>query len=73
MLQNLSAHIPKDKIAVIYHGIDKKLLEEGGIKLPQINAIWSDGRMAQVTPVRGFPAVGILALWHLHPVGERMK
>ena len=38
MLQNLSAHIPEDKIAVIYHGVDEKLLEEGGTKLPQINS-----------------------------------
>jgi len=38
MLQNLSVYIPKGKIAVIYHGIDEKLLQEGGAELPEINA-----------------------------------
>ncbi|HAY89695.1 MAG TPA: glycosyltransferase family 1 protein [Bacteroidetes bacterium] len=38
MLQNLSAHIPKEKIAVIYHGIDHRLLEKDGPKLPEITS-----------------------------------
>jgi glycosyltransferase involved in cell wall biosynthesis len=36
MLQNLSAYIPEDKITVIYHGIDEKLLQERGAKLPEM-------------------------------------
>jgi glycosyltransferase involved in cell wall biosynthesis len=38
MLQNLSAYIPEEHIVVIYHGIDEKLLQEGGAELPEVNA-----------------------------------
>ena len=38
MLENLSKYIAADKIGVIYHGIDEKLLADGGAKLPQVNA-----------------------------------
>lgn len=36
MLQNLSKHIAEDKIAVIYHGVDEKLLEDTGKRLPEV-------------------------------------
>ena len=36
MLQNLSSHIAEDKIAVIYHGVDEKLLEDTGKRLSEI-------------------------------------
>jgi len=38
MLQHLGKYIAADNIAVIYHGIDEKLLAEGGDKLPHIVA-----------------------------------
>jgi len=38
MLLHLSKYIAEDKIGVIYHGIDEKLLAEGGETLPQIVA-----------------------------------
>ncbi|MDA8886074.1 glycosyltransferase [Bacteroidia bacterium] len=36
MLLHLDKHIPSDKIGVVYHGIDEKLLEADGPPLPQV-------------------------------------
>lgn len=68
MLQHLSKYIDADKIAVIYHGIDKKLLADGGDKLPQIVADESTvvlGNAGRLTLQKGQQ--------HLIEVAENLK
>jgi|TARA_B110000879_G_C11162728_1_gene509812 glycosyltransferase involved in cell wall biosynthesis len=68
MLLHLGKHITADKIAVIYHGIDDKLLVEGGDKLPQVTT--EDG-----TVILGNAGRLTLQKGHLHliEVAEQLK